>query len=263
MSILLIDIGNTRLKWAIAANNGDLHSEFIDQGFHTNDSLNPLAPFDQLSKKQSIEKIICSSVISEDQTLALKKHCQTIMPQASWSQINGASAIEHLASQYDQVQQLGADRRAMALGAHQMFAGKHVLVIGAGTATTIDLITPSHHMGGWIFPGMALMSNALNLNTAKLTHVSTDENGSSLKMGTNTNDAIDQGILASHLGAIMMAQEYVKNHQMKLDLMIITGGNAKKLIDYLKESSSTLAFHHEEQLVLKGLLAWNKLGLAS
>jgi peptidase E len=50
---------------------------------------------------------------------------------------------------------------------------------------------------------------------------------------------------------------------MKLDLMIITGGNAKKLIDYLKESSSTLAFHHEEQLVLKGLLAWNKLGLAS
>ncbi len=263
MSILLIDIGNTRLKWAMPANNGDLHSEFIDQGFHTNDSLNPLALFDQVSNKQSIEKIICSSVISEAQTLVLKKHCQTIMPQASWFQINGSSAIEHLASQYDQAQQLGADRRAMALGAHQMFAGKHILVIGAGTATTIDLITPSHHMGGWIFPGMTLMSNALNLNTAKLTHVSTDENDSSLKMGTNTNDAIDQGILASHLGAIMMAQEYVKNHQMKLDLMIITGGNAKKLIDHLKDSSSTMAIHHEEQLVLKGLLAWNKLGLAS
>jgi len=263
MSILLIDVGNTRLKWAIASSNGDLHSDFVDQGANMNNSPNQFAQLDLIPKKQSIEKIICSSVISEAQTLALKKHCQTIMPQASWFQINGASAIEHLASQYDQAQQLGADRRAMALGAHQMFADKHILVIGAGTATTIDLITPSHHMGGWIFPGMTLMTNALNLNTAQLPNVLTNGNGSSLKIGTNTNDAIDQGILASHLGAIMMAQDYVKNHKMKLDLIIITGGNAKKLISHLKDFSSTLAIHHEEQLVLKGLLAWNKMGLAS
>jgi len=58
-----------------------------------------------------------------------------------------------------------------------------------------------------------------------------------------------------------MAQEYVKNQKMTLDLMIVTGGNAKKLIGYLKDSSSW-TIHHDEQLVLKGLLAWNKLGLA-
>jgi type III pantothenate kinase len=50
---------------------------------------------------------------------------------------------------------------------------------------------------------------------------------------------------------------------MILDLMIITGGNAKQLISYLKESSSPWAIHHEEQLVLKGLLAWHMKGLAS
>ena len=265
MSILLIDIGNTRLKWAIAPSNGDMLSEFIDQGFSTHDSLNQLTQFnlfDQISKNQTIEKIICSSVISEDKTLALKKHCQTIMPQAAWFQINGTSAIENLGSQYDEVQQLGADRRAMALGAHQMFPGKYILVIGAGTATTIDLITPTHHLGGWIFPGMTLMANALNLNTAQLPNVSTDGKSSSLKMGANTDEGIHQGILASHLGAIMMAQEYVKNQKMPLDLMIITGGNAKKLIGYLKDSSSPSMIHHEEQLVLKGLLAWNTMGLA-
>jgi hypothetical protein len=60
----------------------------------------------------------------------------------------------------------------------------------------------------------------------------------------------------------MMAQEYVKNQKMPLDLMIITGGNAKKLIGYLKDSSSPSMIHHEEQLVLKGLLAWNTMGLA-
>ena len=262
MSILLIDIGNTRLKWAIASTNGDLHSDFIDQGASMNDSPNQLAQFDQISKNQTIEKIICSSVISEDKTLALKKHCQTIMPQASWFQINGASAIEHLGSQYDQAQQLGSDRRAMALGAHQMFPGKHILVIGAGTATTIDFITSTHHMGGWIIPGMTLMTNALNLNTAQLPNVSTDDQGSSLKIGTNTNDGIYQGVLASHVGAVMMAQEYVKNQKMTLDLMIVTGGNAKNLIGYLKGSFSPLTTHHEEQLVLKGLLAWNTMGLA-
>jgi type III pantothenate kinase len=262
MSILLIDLGNTRLKWALAPSHGDMSSDFTEQGNTTHDSPNQLSQFDQLSKNQIIEKIICSSVISEDKTLALKKHCQTIMPQAAWFQINGASAIKHLGSQYDEAQQLGADRRAMALGAHQMFPGKHILVVGAGTATTIDLITPTQYMGGWIFPGMSLMTSALNANTAQLPNVSTEDQASSLKIGTNTNDGIYQGILASHVGAITMAQEYVKNQQMTLDLMIVTGGNAKKLIGYLKDSGSSLTIHHEEQLVLKGLLAWNKMGLS-
>jgi pantothenate kinase type III len=76
MSILLIDIGNTRLKWALAPSNGDLHSDFVEQGASMNNSSNQFA---QLSNNQTIEKIICSSVISEDQTLVLKKHLQAIM----------------------------------------------------------------------------------------------------------------------------------------------------------------------------------------
>ena len=77
MSILLIDIGNSRLKWAMASSNGDLDSDFIDQGSSMNDSPTQLTEFDPLSKNQSIEKIICSSVIGETQTLALKKHLKT------------------------------------------------------------------------------------------------------------------------------------------------------------------------------------------
>jgi len=261
MSILLIDIGNSRLKWAMAHSNGDLQSDFVDQGASMNDSSNQLAQFDQISKNKTIEKIICSSVIGEDQTLALKNHLKAILPQASWFQINGVSAIEYLGSQYDQAEQLGTDRRAMALGAHQMFPGKNVLVVSAGTATTIDLITPTHHMGGWILPGMALMTDALNLNTAQLPKVATDQERSSLSIGTNTNDAIYQGILASHLGAISIAQEYAKNQKIKLDLAILTGGNAKLLTSLLKEYSLSVPVHHEEQMVLKGLLAWNKMGL--
>lgn len=261
MSILLIDIGNSRLKWAIASSNADLHADFVDQGASMNDSPNQLTQFDHISKNQTIEKIICSSVIGEDQTLALKKHLKAIMPQASWFQINGASAIEKLGSQYDQPDQLGTDRRAMALGAYQMFPNKNILVMGAGTATTIDLITPTQHMGGWIIPGMALMTNALNLNTAQLPKVITDQEKSSLTIGTNTNDAIHQGILASHLGAILIAQEYAKNQKIKLDLVIVTGGNAKSLAALLKEIPSSAPVYHEEQMVLKGLLAWHKMGL--
>jgi len=60
-----------------------------------------------------------------------------------------------------------------------------------------------------------------------------------------------------------MAQEYAKNQKIKLDLMIVTGGNAKTLVALLKECSSSVPVHHEEQMVLKGLLAWNKMGLTS
>ena len=77
MSILLIDIGNSRLKWAMASSNGDLDSDFIDQGSSMNDSPTQLTEVDPLSKNQTIEKIICSSVIGETQTLALKKHLKT------------------------------------------------------------------------------------------------------------------------------------------------------------------------------------------
>ena len=261
MSILLIDIGNSRLKWAISPNTGDLHADFIDQGVSINDSPNQLAQFDQLSKNKTIEKIICSSVISEERTLVLQKNLKAIMPQAPWFQINGTSAIKNLGSAYDQPLQLGTDRRAMALGAHQMFPGKNILVISAGTATTIDLITPTHHMGGWIFPGMELMTKSLNLNTAQLPKISTDQESSSLGIGTNTNDGIYQGILASHLGAISIAQEYAKNQKIKLDLMVVTGGNAKIMSDLLKNFSSSALIHHEEHMVLKGLLAWEKIGL--
>jgi pantothenate kinase type III len=99
------------------------------------------------------------------------------------------------------------------------------------------------------------------MDTAVLPKVSTDQEKSSLTIGTNTNDAIYQGILASHLGAILIAQEYAKNQKIKLDLMIVTGGNAKTLAAHLKESSPSIPVHHEEQMVLKGLLAWNKMGL--
>jgi type III pantothenate kinase len=261
MSALLIDIGNSRLKWATASSNGDLHADFIEQGVCMNDSPNQLAEFDQLSKNQIIEQIICSSVISEERTLVLEKHLKVLMPQAPWFQINGTSAIKDLGSQYDQPQQLGADRRAMALGAHQMFPGKNILVVSAGTATTIDLITASQHMGGWIFPGMELMAKVLNLNTAQLPKIATEQERSSLVIGTNTNDGIYQGILASHLGAISIAQEYAKNQKIKLDMMIVTGGNAKIIGALLKNFSSSVLIHHEEQMVLKGLLAWGRMGL--
>jgi hypothetical protein len=43
--------------------------------------------------------------------------------------------------------------------------------------------------------------------------------------------------------------------------MIVTGGSAKVISTLLKNFSSSILIHHEEQMVLKGLLAWNKVGL--
>jgi hypothetical protein len=43
--------------------------------------------------------------------------------------------------------------------------------------------------------------------------------------------------------------------------MIVTGGNAKIMSALLKNFSSSVSVHHEDQMVLKGLLAWGKMGL--
>jgi type III pantothenate kinase len=253
MSVLLIDAGNTRIKWATASGASDE----IRTGFNTSGVFGNVTIQDLLKVPKPIEitNIICSSVISKEKTIELKKLCQDLMPSADWHQINGASALDQLPTSYSEPQQLGADRRSMLLGAQHLFAGKNVLVIGTGTATTIDLIANQKHLGGWIFPGITLMAETLSKNTANLPNILEKiDSLSSIKPAVTTEEGIEQGIFACQTGAISIARQYAKDNNLQIDLTVLSGGNSNLISQYLESQGPVTT---EPQLVLKGLLAWH------
>ena len=259
MSILLIDAGNTRIKWATATGS----SEEIQAGFGNFGTLENInaQELSKIPELIEITQIICASVISKDRTLEIKQLCKELMPSADWHQIDGASALKQLPTSYANPRQLGGDRRAMLLGAQQLLVNKNILVIGMGTATTIDIIANQKHIGGWILPGIMLMAETLSDNTANLPNIIERFNSlSTIKPALTTEDGIHQGVFASHAGAISLAMRYAKDNGIPIDLTILSGGNSELISNYLQ---SEMNIATEAQLVLKGLLAWQLMGCPS
>lgn len=258
MSILLIDLGNTRLKWAFTQSDATpLSQDFDRQGSLPKEAALSIVDL-CLDKAWTIEHIVCSSVISKEITFSIQSAFEKKLPKASWHQINGATLLDQISTSYTDATQLGSDRRAMIIGAQALHSKKNLLIVGLGTASTIDLLTAkSHHHGGWILPGFSLMKEALASGTDRLPNGELNSNSHlPLSIGLNTLDAINQGVLASQIGAIEMAKKYADKEGIPLDLIIVDGGNATQLIQ--NNYNNDLPIKLEANLVLKGLLAWQQ-----
>ena len=258
MSILLIDIGNTRMKWAVVEGQKNISQMiFTSQGTF---SENLSSSMIELCLKNSweIEQIICSSVISIGQTNSLQTAFKETYPKTIWKQISGLALIEKISTSYLSPAQLGSDRRAMIIAAQNLYPQKNILIVSAGTATTLDMITAqAHHLGGWILPGVSLMKDSLMEGTGRLAMESSfTENECPIEIGLDTQSSISQGILASQLGAIEIAKRCAERKNIQLDLILLSGGNGKQLLNHQDHSDQNIKSHYEDNLVLKGLMVW-------
>jgi type III pantothenate kinase len=144
---------------------------------------------------------------------------------------------------YDRPEQLGADRWAALIGARQLHAGA-CLVVGAGTATTVDLLTADGvFRGGLILPGLALMRSSLAGAAAQLAEAS----GRHSDSPRNTDDAIVSGAIEATAGAI--ERMYRRIAGQPSPTCLLTGGAAGEL-----EAHLHLPLRRVDDLVLQGLL---------
>jgi type III pantothenate kinase len=257
MSLLLIDAGNTRIKWAIAqADSFNLNDKWVKSGHINYADLNESALSHITKDLSSIKKIIYSSVVSKEKIEHLKFLSKATFPSASWHELQGGSALSWLKTKYITPEKLGSDRRAMLIGAANLFPHRNILIVCAGTATTIDLLSSNkEHLGGLILPGITLMSQSLHTGTAKLPHVFSDQTPlHPLSLGCDTQSAIYNGILASQLGAIEIGKLMAHQQNLPLDMVLVDGGNAELLINAYQGTEQIL---FSSNLVLKGLLAWH------
>jgi type III pantothenate kinase len=232
--MLLIDIGNSRLKWLIQKELCDVDPSTEPFAVNHHDPL----WLTQLSHAWSnitrpkacfISNVASNTVLEQVQQLiqmrfgAVDTHI--VRPQKHTADFTLA---------YDEPNQMGADRFSQLLGAQAICRARNHLVISAGTATTIDgVLAHGQHLGGVIAPSIDLMRTSLHQHTARLP----------LSGGTfspnhaphNTLDALASGARLARQGAVL---SFV-NHYMPdaPSHWLLCGGGAELLAEDLATSA--------------------------
>lgn len=197
--MLLIDAGNTRVKWAVLE---DAQGDWLASGTLLH------AELDQLAAHLRVHPIV-SALISNVAGAAIATQltqqlaaCGIAPAALRWFQ--SVPACAGVRNGYRQPQQLGSDRFASLIGARHLFPQEPLLVVTCGTATTIDALeADGTFIGGMILPGLGTMAQSLALKTAQLPSVHADTTDQ--LFADNTQDAIISGCINAQAGAITRA----------------------------------------------------------
>jgi type III pantothenate kinase len=213
MTILLVDAGNTRVKWALAHDDA-LPAEWIADGAVVHAELDSLQ---DAWRGHAITRAVVANVAGA----ALRERLGALLPVTQPEWFGAQAELAGLRNRYRNPTQLGADRFAAALGARALYPGKALVVATCGTATTVDGVSADgEFLGGMILPGLALMLQSLARGTAQLPEASADA-PLPPAFADNTLDAIRSGCVSAQAGAIERACA-----ALPAELCIVSGGAA-------------------------------------
>ena len=247
---LLVDVGNSAVKWAVLAADG----HFTDSGrvLHR-DGADVLAGLLSAWKAlASPRRAVGCSVAGPAVIEAIEVAGRTLgLPAVEWLQAQASfSGAVALTSGYLDPQQLGADRWHALLGACERMPGTSLVVANAGTATTVDCMRvaagEARFIGGCIAPGVRLMLESLARGTAGLPLA----DGAPADFPDTTDKAIVTGVLDAQAGLV---ERVWKRFAATLDAtprLLLAGGHAELLAARLPPEYAPVIEHN---LVLRGL----------
>jgi type III pantothenate kinase len=175
-AVLLLDSGNSRLKWALArvphtraatfAARGVLELSAVRRSSRALAQVLRAGATDAGVIADAAPRIYACNVAGaqvERQIRAAAR--QAGLPAPLF--VRSAAAAGGVRNGYAEVWRLGADRWAALIGAHYEYPGQALCLVGIGSALTIDLLTAQgRHLGGSITPGPQMMIESLLRNTA-------------------------------------------------------------------------------------------------
>ncbi len=236
--LLLIDAGNTRIKWALVEPNGQL-GVWAHIGSMTHQELGQIpSPWQNLA--------ITQAVVSNVAGVALREQLarQLVAYRVEWFCAQHQRA--GIQSGYRVPESLGSDRFASMIGARALFPQQKLIVATCGTATTIDAVnSEGHFVGGMIVPGLQLMAQSLAHNTAQLPLASLPAAAIS-PFADHTAAAIASGCLHAQAGAIERAVSEFSD--TTVPRCILSGGAASYIAPNLRVPHQLV-----DNLVLIGL----------
>lgn len=234
--ILLVDIGNSRLKWALWDGTALSPSVAI---VHDGD---PAAVLRGLPQRE-VTAVWITHVVGAPHEAGMSEAVSARFGRACHFARSRADYLG-LRSAYADPGRLGVDRWLMMLAAWREVRSACCLV-SAGTALTFDAIDANgQHRGGFIAPGLMAMLEA----TLGTTRFATFELGNRYHggLGRDTEDCVRQGAFLAALGAVDRGLRSADAGAARF----ICGGDAAALQPYLQG-----AWQRRDDLVLQGLLA--------
>lgn len=233
----LLDLGNSRCKFAVLRpGEGET---FGAKPYQDENRLDVVASV--LEPHDPLDSIVACSVLGRQ----FNEQLQNRFAASSFYFLDPSERCFGITLAYEDPGTLGADRLAALIAAKVRYEGS-TCIVDCGTAVTVDVLDPGGlHRGGVIFPGLASMRSALELDTA----IDLDEKVGSLAIpATSTRDAIYSGCLSAVAGGISDAVDRMQAEGVPFDRIILTGGDAELLVPLLAQQVI-----HEPYWVLEGL----------
>ncbi len=147
---------------------------------------------------------------------------------------------------------LGNDRVAAAAGAASLFPGEPLLVVDAGTAVTLDIVSAEGvFLGGNIAPGMRLRFASLHEATSALPEIEAE--GEIPPFGHDTATAIRSGVVGGIIAEIVDTLQRARGIVGEGARVVLTGNDAPVLLPLLEERGLPVSYHPD--LVGLGLVS--------
>jgi len=237
----LVDLGNTRLKWARADRLAEQGARAIAHDRGTGG-----AALDAiLSDVRAGDRVWIASVAGPAATETVESALTRLGAQVTCAATRPRFAGVRIA--YAEPSRLGVDR-FLALLAARARARQAWLVVGVGTALTIDLLAADGvHHGGLIAPSPTLMREALSQRAPQLPR----EGGNVVDFADDTIDALASGAILCARSLVARSLQAARRRLAVAPALLVAGGGADALLEGWRVRAS-----HASDLVLEGLAVY-------
>lgn len=238
MKRLLVDKGNTRLKWKFLAVSNVWDQSKVLYG--------SLRDFEEWLQAQDFGNVLVDvSAVNDAASLS------ALLQRYDISDIRMHASEEDrlgLINSYEYPERMGVDRWLAMLGAREQLVRASFILIDAGTAFTLDVVKEGVHQGGYILPGILMAQNALYGNTDRVQRYQEQQvDNVDHVLGNNTLQCVEYGVLNQLLAIVRQVQQDFSGLPL-----ILTGGDSSQLAPFLGDCEV------DAELVLKGLFVIGK-----
>jgi type III pantothenate kinase len=242
MTLLLVDIGNTRIKW-VRVRDGQFGTRHA--AVHSSWGARDYA---RLFGRTRLARVVVSSVAGARADGLLAGAATRAGVRAQFVKV--ARNAGGVTVGYLEPWRLGVDRFVGMVGAHQLFPHLPVCVVGVGTAMTLDLIDGSgRHKGGVIIPAPTLLVETLLSRTSGIRRrAQGGGSGERGLFGRSTRSGIVQGSRYAAAALIDRAVQEAEVLVRRRPLVVLTGGGSEAVRALVKSPCVGVP-----DLVLRGL----------
>lgn len=241
--VLLIDAGNTRIKWAVL---GEQHLTPQQADVHAAWGVGQLRAR-VLVPAGDVDRVVVANVGGEQIAALIRSAVQEtwgVVPEF----MSASAYAGGIRNGYTSPEKLGVDRWAAMIGARSFEHGP-VCVVNVGTAMTVDGVDATgRHLGGVIVPGPDLMISSLMRHTSDIAVRSQDGRLGQGLFADNTLGAVYQGALHALIGVVGQATNALVAASSSTPTVFLTGGAADRI-----EQVIGMPVRRIPDLVLQGL----------